>query len=373
MGGGGSAYGPGAPVPQYVPPSTPYAAPMQYTQYSVPNYAGPASVGTGHGPQQPQIEWTPTGHARIAGGRKKALLIGINYKGQQGELRGCHADVHNMKRFLTETYGFVESPQSMVVLLDDPQVHRGNAYLIPNKKSILSAMQWLVEGAQPGDSFFIHYSGHGGQQADKDGDEDDGSDETIYPLDHKSAGMITDDEMNAILVNKLPAGARLTAVFDSCHSGTALDLPFLYRPDGTLEKRAAKADRVKKSAMNAAKMAMTGGKMGLMRGAMDLFKQVSQPDQSPQDQARVTREKGSAGTVIMFSGCMDSQTSADAHIQGKATGAMSFALLKVLGSRGGMSYAQILAATREILKKDYSQIPQLSSANQIDINSVFLL
>lgn len=54
-------------------------------------------------------------------------------------------------------------------------------------------MQWLVRDARPGDSLFFHYSGHGGQAADLDGDEDDGFDETILPLDFKTAGEIIDD------------------------------------------------------------------------------------------------------------------------------------------------------------------------------------
>lgn len=37
-------------------------------------------------------------------------------------------------------------------------------------------------------------SGHGGQTKDLDGDEDDGFDEVIYPLDFKQAGQIVDDE-----------------------------------------------------------------------------------------------------------------------------------------------------------------------------------
>jgi metacaspase-1 len=74
------------------------------------------------------------------------------------------------------------------------------------------------------DSLFFHYSGHGGLTEDLDGDEDNGYDETVYPLDFKEAGMILDDEMHAIMVKPLPAGCRLTAIYDSCHSGTVLDL-----------------------------------------------------------------------------------------------------------------------------------------------------
>lgn len=46
-------------------------------------------------------------------------------------------------------------------------------------------------------SFFFHFSGHGGRVADSNGDEDDGYDETIYPVDHDSyegdSGQIVDD------------------------------------------------------------------------------------------------------------------------------------------------------------------------------------
>jgi len=37
-------------------------------------------------------------------GKRKALFVGINYKGQQGELRGCINDVNNIKSFLTSNY-----------------------------------------------------------------------------------------------------------------------------------------------------------------------------------------------------------------------------------------------------------------------------
>merc|ERR1712020_719073 len=90
---------------------------------------------------------------------------------------------------------------------------------------------------QPNDSMFFHYSGHGSQTYDSDGDEVDGNDETICPVDYNSAGQIVDDEMNAILVQQLPRGARLTAIFDSCHSATALDLPYVYNCYGNMKKQ----------------------------------------------------------------------------------------------------------------------------------------
>lgn len=41
-------------------------------------------------------------------------------------------------------------------------------------------------------------SGHGGQTEDLDGDEDDGNDEVIYPVDFKQQGHIVDDESESL-------------------------------------------------------------------------------------------------------------------------------------------------------------------------------
>src|SRR6478609_10988414 len=79
-------------------------------------------------------------------------------------------------------------------------------------------------------------AGHGGQTKDLDGDEDDGYDEVIYPVDFRQNGHIVDDEMHRIMVRPLQAGVRLTAIFDSCHSGTALDLPYIYSTQGILKE-----------------------------------------------------------------------------------------------------------------------------------------
>ena len=75
----------------------------------------------------------------------------------------------------------------------------------------------------------LHHAGHGGSKRDTSGDEADGMDETILPLDFQRAGEILDDELHAILVRPLVRGVRLTAIFDSCHSGSVMDLPFSYK------------------------------------------------------------------------------------------------------------------------------------------------
>lgn len=86
-------------------------------------------------------------------GRRKALLIGINYFGQRGQLRGCINDVKNMSGYLNNHFGYKR--EDMVILTDDQQ----NPMSQPTKGNILRAMHWLVKDARPNDSLFFHYSG----------------------------------------------------------------------------------------------------------------------------------------------------------------------------------------------------------------------
>lgn len=223
-------------------------------------------------------------------GRKKAVLIGVNYFGTSAELRGCINDVHNLKDFICRHYGF--STQSMVILTDDQQ----DPSRIPTRANILQAMSWLVCDAKPNDSLFFHFSGHGSQVEDLDGDEEDGSDETICPVDFEVAGQIVDDEMNALMVRPLPQGCRLTAIFDCCHSGTALDLPYLYDTNGNL---------IAYAPQNSAKNVITDLTSNLMMGDMvgaflSLKKGLKKSRKNPEKISQETRS--SLADVVMFSG-----------------------------------------------------------------------
>lgn len=107
-------------------------------------------------PQQQQGQQPFYQYSNCAG-TKKALLVGINYTGTSNALAGCINDVRTMQNFLIQRFGYQHD--DMVVLTDDQRDPRS----IPTRQNIISAMQWLVSGAQPNDSLFFHYSGHGGQ------------------------------------------------------------------------------------------------------------------------------------------------------------------------------------------------------------------
>lgn len=163
-------------------------------------------------------------------GTKRAVIIGINYEGQKGELSGCHNDANNVKEYLINEQGF--STSNITMLLDD------GSHTSPTRNNILDAFLDLVTQTQAGDAAFVHYSGHGGKVKDDNGDEADGYDETLIPLDFQSAGQIRDDELFVTLVGAMPRGSTLTCLMDCCHSGTILDLPYLFKADGESEEMA---------------------------------------------------------------------------------------------------------------------------------------
>jgi metacaspase-1 len=244
---------------------------------------------------------------------KRALLIGINYFGQGGELHGCHNDIDNMQRYLRGC-GFTQ----FTVLKDD---NKGNASSsTPTRANILAAMKKFIADSSAGMTLYVHYSGHGSQLWDQNGEEVDCKDECICPVDYSSdsvdTGFIRDDEMSEILVKGLPEGVKLRVCFDSCHSGSALDLPFRW---------------------------------------------VSNTRMVAENAAKINRD------IIFISGCMDSQTSADSSFNGQSAGAMTWSLLEALydvqksGRHASKwTWKEVIQAMRMKLRTgQYDQIPQL--------------
>jgi len=296
-------------------------------------------------------------------GRRKALLIGINYFGQRGQLRGCINDVKNMSTYLNEFFGYKR--EDMVTLTDDQQ----NPMSQPTKANILRAMHWLVKDARPNDSLFFHYSGHGGQTKDLDGDEDDGYDEVVYPVDFRTAGHIVDDEMHRIMVAPLQPGVRLTAIFDSCHSGSALDLPYIYSTQGVL-KEPNLAKEAGQGLLGIVSSYARGDIGSMIGGATSLFKKAINGDEVYKKNLRT---KTSPADVIMWSGSKDTQTSADASIGGEATGAMSWAFISSLRKNPNQSYVQLLNSIRDELEGKYQQKPQLSCSHPLNTDLLYVM
>ncbi|KAF9432596.1 Ca(2+)-dependent cysteine protease [Entomortierella beljakovae] len=286
-------------------------------------------------------------------GRKKALFVGINYFGQESELNGCIQDVHNIKKFIKKRFGFKE--KNCFVLTDDQE----DSARQPTRANIIKAMKWLVRDAQPNDS------GHGGQEEDEDEDEDDGHDENIVPVDADDAGIIDDDTMHYYLVKPLPAGCRLTVIFDCCHSGSGLDLPYVYSSTGRIKDTQQDLNSGLKRLNDAVNRGDHASMKRHLKELNNKMKKTKIVDKSL---------KASSADCIMFSGCTDSQTSEDSYIDGFGkTGAMTYSFIKSFEQHPHLSYLQLLNSIRDILQHDYEQKPQLSSSHPVDLHLAFTM
>lgn len=266
--------------------------------------------GSGYLPDSPHPElpqktqFAHSDHIRHSdsSGRKRALCIGINYRGKSNELQGCIQDAKDIRALLMK-HGYRD--EDIRMLTDETDK------IPPTKDNILTALSWLVGGAGSDDSLFIHYSGHGSQIVDTDGDEVDGKDEVI---DCIGSSFISDDEIHEKL-KSLPCCCRLTTLFDSCHSGTILDLPYVYDCDGQRER-------------------------AVPASVLDNI----------------------SADVICWSGAKDNQEGADTP-QG---GVMTRAFIKAFQGHTNQSYHHFLHSIRIKIDNDrYKQIAQLGSSRKI--------
>lgn len=242
--------------------------------------------------------------------------------------------------------GYPTDERSMVILTDD----RGGPFYASGH-NMLAAMEWLV--SEPNTQCFLHYSGHGGQVKDPDGDRDSGFDDTIVPVDYQTHGQLDSDKLHRILVSKLHPSSSLFVVFDCCHSGSAIELPFVYRSDS--DGNINLVDSVKEgvSLLAHAQGLLQGGfsaskindAKALLGGAQSFFhglKHMGEHQQEGLGEEHFEEDWAHEGkSVFMFSGCRDDQTSADANISGSNVGAMSWALLETLYARPGQSYVEV--------------------------------
>ena len=238
---------------------------------------------------------------------KKALLIGINYLGTANQLNGCINDVHDVGNYLIGKGFTIKQITDLT-----PQK--------PTKSTILAEFKNLLQSSISGDVLYFMFSGHGSTQKDTNNDEASGIDELIIPVDLLP---IVDDDLKSIIYQYLQSGVTLIALFDSCFSGTVFDLKYQYLDS-------------------------------LNYDAATIYDKESQTN----------------GKVFMISGCTDKQTSADAYINNKYNGALTWSYLESLTNISTiLTWRKLVKTMRDKLKfNNYSQIPQFSCGQPTNID-----
>jgi hypothetical protein len=269
---------------------------------------------------------------------KKALLVGINrYPDPGNELKGCVNDVRQMADTLKGRYGF--AGDGNLRILTDARA---------TTKAILDGLAWLAAGASPGDSLVFHYSGHGSQVPDRNGDETtDRLDEILCPYDLDWDHPLTDDDLAAACAD-VPQGALLTVILDCCHSGTGLRdfaLPVNTIPRGNFVRPCSippsdAPDRRR------------------------FLPHPETPHPAPPRPRRPARRFGVSVTrtnAVLIAACRDDQSSADAWIDGGYHGAHTFYLCRTLarGPRDLACRALVSATGTALSRAGFDQVPQL--------------
>ena len=262
---------------------------------------------------------------------RRAVLIGINkYKVPGADLRGCVNDVRNLQGVLTTYYGFAAKD---IVLLTD---------YAATKTAMEKAIGKLVSGAKKGDVLLLHYSGHGSNVPDDDGDEADKRDEILCPTDLDWKDPLRDDWLRKTF-NKLRAGVALTVIMDCCHSGT--NTRAFLPPDAPIKERYLPSPWDLVAAESGRKL------RGMIKGELR---------SSPRAKRKQSDVVHADICELLVTGCRDTQTSADAFIKGTYNGALTYYLVEsIKEANGRLSYRDLHKRTLAKLKGEYDQVPQL--------------
>ena len=254
---------------------------------------------------------------------KKALLVGINdYPGACNDLMGCVKDVGNMQNLLATTFGFAAADITVITDRDATTLN------------ILKGLKALVSNAVPGDLLVFHYSGHGSQVADTEGDETDRLDEVLCPVDIDwKSKMIRDDDLAGIF-KSVPPGVQVEIFLDSCHSGTALK-----------------------------GMARNNGNYRRARFLAPPLERVNSSRNAP---VRVTPIRPVKAQVL-WAACRSNQVASDALIDGQYGGAFTRYLCDLVReAEGNIKRQDLIRRLRSELKKaGFSQVPSLETNSKL--------
>jgi len=247
----------------------------------------------------------------------KILLVGIN-KYPNCPLNGCINDITDMADLLVNSFGVAQ--ENIRLLADDRAT----------TSAIIERLNWLVD-VKPGDRCLFHFSGHGVQVATRNQQQEvDGLDEAICPVDFNwsESRMIRDKQFYSIF-SKIPSGVKFNWISDSCHSGD------LTRSMNTPRRYPLPADIAWRNSI-AINKGFTVHRPG---------KPVTKPTLPNLD-------------VGFISGCKPNQTSADANINGKYNGVLTYYLIRELKKNISLPISNVINnVVSQLARAGYTQHP----------------
>jgi hypothetical protein len=285
---------------------------------------------------------------------KRALLVGINdYPGTQNDLQGCVNDITNLYDVLVKYFDFATTD---IRMLSDKRAV---------KRAILDGLKVLLAGAAAGDTLVFHYSGHGSQVRDTEGDElADGLDEIICPWDFNWEGSFIKDDDFAAAFSGLKKGVSLEVILDSCHSGTGTREMILDRKSFACGQPMPLDEKSLWSSSHCIRPRYLSPPADISLRADEIYG-------SPLKVRKLG--EGEALNHILWAACRSNQYSADADVGGKPGGAFTYFFCKhIRDNAGKVARTELLKLVRASLKHEgFSQVPQLEGPEENKKLTVF--
>jgi hypothetical protein len=285
---------------------------------------------------------------------KRALLVGINdYPGTQNDLQGCVNDITNVYDILVKYFGFETTD---IAMLSNKRA---------TKLNILEGLKGLIAKSGAGDTLVFHYSGHGSQVRDTEGDElADGLDEIICPWDFDWDGNFIKDDDFATLFKEIKKGVTVEVILDSCHSGTGTREMILDRRSMQAPLSAALDEKSLWASCHCIRPRFLAPPSDIALRADEVYGK-------PLTLHRIG--EGNALNHVLWAACRSNQYSADADIGGNPGGAFTYFFCRhIRDTAGKVTRAELLKLVRASLKHEgFSQVPQLEGPDERKMLTVF--
>ena len=155
--------------------------------------------------------------------QKRALLIGISDYGNTNEDPDKWSNINGANDVKLLQPLFSEQGFEVLTLVDEEATY----------SAIIKSLNKLTRTCKKGDLVYVHFSMHGQPVEDLNGDEEDGWDEALIPVDaqmrfeegiYEGSNHLLDDTLEEYfnkIRSKIGTNGQLYVVLDACHSGTA--------------------------------------------------------------------------------------------------------------------------------------------------------
>ena len=162
--------------------------------------------------------WQP-----LSAATKRALFVGISDYGNAKEDPNKWSNISGANDVMLLSPLFCEHGYTVTSLVDSLATHA----------NITKALEQLAKDSKKSDLVYIHFSMHGQPFEDLNGDEEDGWDEALIPVDaqmyyangvYEGENHLIDDDLESYfndIRKKIGPDGRLYVILDACHSGTA--------------------------------------------------------------------------------------------------------------------------------------------------------